>query len=223
MLKSRSLPILAGAALAAAIGFAIPQAQADLIFDLTSDHCSGGCGTPPFGTVDLMQNGVNDVKVTVSLLDGNKFVNTGSADALDFNINGNPTITETGFSTGFGAGQTTGGLGFTIHADGTGNFEYSALCTSCGSGGSNPNPGPLVFDVGAAGITPASFITNTTGNFFAVDILSGTTGNTGPVDASVAVPAPLIGHGLLVLLAVGGVLFGGKLLESLKKHHLYAA
>lgn len=31
-----------------------------------------------------------------------------------------------------------------------------------------------------------------------------------------AVPAPLIGHGLVVLLAVGGVLFGGKLLENLK-------
>jgi hypothetical protein len=37
------------------------------------------------------------------------------------------------------------------------------------------------------------------------------------------VPAPVIGHGLFVLLAVGGVLFGGKLLERLKKHHLHAA
>jgi hypothetical protein len=37
------------------------------------------------------------------------------------------------------------------------------------------------------------------------------------------VPAPLIGHGLLVVLAVGGVLFGSKFLESLKKHHLHAA
>jgi hypothetical protein len=37
------------------------------------------------------------------------------------------------------------------------------------------------------------------------------------------VPAPLIGHGLLVLLAVSGVLSGGKLLESLKKRHLHAA
>jgi hypothetical protein len=37
-----------------------------------------------------------------------------------------------------------------------------------------------------------------------------------------AVPAPLIGHGLLVLLAIGGVLFGGKLLENLKKRHLQA-
>jgi len=33
-----------------------------------------------------------------------------------------------------------------------------------------------------------------------------------------SVPAPLIGHGLFLLLAVGGVLFGGKLLESRKKH-----
>jgi len=38
-----------------------------------------------------------------------------------------------------------------------------------------------------------------------------------------AVPAPVIGHGLLVLLAVGGVLFGGKLLESLKIRHSHAA
>jgi len=37
------------------------------------------------------------------------------------------------------------------------------------------------------------------------------------------VPAPLIGHGLLVVLAVGGVLFGSKLSESLKKLHLHAA
>jgi hypothetical protein len=37
------------------------------------------------------------------------------------------------------------------------------------------------------------------------------------------VPAPVIGHGLLALLAVGGVLFGGKLLESLKKQRLHTA
>jgi hypothetical protein len=37
------------------------------------------------------------------------------------------------------------------------------------------------------------------------------------------VPAPLIGHGLLVLLAVGGVLFGGKLLENMKKRDLHVA
>jgi hypothetical protein len=39
----------------------------------------------------------------------------------------------------------------------------------------------------------------------------------------VVVPAPVIGHGLLVLLAVGGVLFGGKLLDDLKKRILHSA
>jgi hypothetical protein len=43
------------------------------------------------------------------------------------------------------------------------------------------------------------------------------------VTSTVPVPAPLIGHGLLVLVAVGGVLFGGKFLEGLKKRHLHAA
>jgi hypothetical protein len=33
----------------------------------------------------------------------------------------------------------------------------------------------------------------------------------------ISVPSPLIGHGLLVLLAVGGVLFGGKLLERINR------
>jgi hypothetical protein len=33
----------------------------------------------------------------------------------------------------------------------------------------------------------------------------------------------LIGHGLLALLAIGGVLFGDRLVENLKKRHLQAA
>src|SRR5215471_16600793 len=36
----------------------------------------------------------------------------------------------------------------------------------------------------------------------------------------VPVPAPIIGHGLLALLAIGGVLFSGKLWESLKRQRL---
>jgi hypothetical protein len=219
MLKSKSFPMLTGVAALLVTGLLASAPAQALVFDLTSDHCTGGCGTAPFGTVTLLQNGANDVQVTVSLLDGNKFVTTGSGDPLDFNLTGNPTITET-FPLGsvFGPGQTAGGGGFSIHADGTGFFEYSVLCPSCGSGASNAQPGPLVVDIGAAGITPASFITNATGNFFAVDIISGTTGNTGPVDASVPVPAPPIGHGPLVLLAVGGLLFGAKLFGRSRNH-----
>ena len=35
-----------------------------------------------------------------------------------------------------------------------------------------------------------------------------------------AVPAPLIGRGLPLVLAVGGILFGAKLLQRSKKHRL---
>src|SRR4051794_25316634 len=38
-------------------------------FDLTSDHCIGGCGTAPFGTVDVTQVGAN-VHIVVDLANG---------------------------------------------------------------------------------------------------------------------------------------------------------
>jgi hypothetical protein len=56
------------------------------------------------------------------------------------------------------------------------------------------------------------------GLFLVADVLINSNGNTGPID--MPVPAPLIGHGLLVLLAIGGVLSGSKLLERHKSHHL---
>jgi hypothetical protein len=43
------------------------------------------------------------------------------------------------------------------------------------------------------------------------------------VTTAAAVPAPAIGHGLLVFLAVGGLFFGGKFSERLKKRYLQAA
>jgi hypothetical protein len=112
-----------------------------------------------------------------------------------------------------------------IHADGTGNWQYGILCTTgCGNGTSPPqNSGPLNFDVTVAGgITPSSFIQNGNNLFFASDVGTGCNGtactSTGDVGAptAVPVPAPAIGHGLLVLLAIGGVLFGGKLSEISK-------
>ncbi len=50
---------------------------------------------------------------------------------------------------------------------------------------------------------------------------SGATADSFTLKAGVAaVPAPLIGRGLPLVLAVGGVLFGAKLLERSKKHRL---
>jgi hypothetical protein len=60
------------------------------------------------------------------------------------------------------------------------------------------------------------FAYNTTQTSFTLNNSDGALSNARFYEG-VPVPAPLIGHGLLVLLAVGGVLCGGKLLENLKK------
>src|SRR5205823_579838 len=72
-------PRLASVAAILAIGLllAASSARADL-FNFTSDHCTGNRGPQTsFGTVNLEQVG-SDVNVTVSLLNGNKFVDTGA-------------------------------------------------------------------------------------------------------------------------------------------------
>ena len=51
---------------------AFPSASHAIVFDLTSDHCTGGCGTAPFGTVSVTQVGAN-VDFTVDLAAGPKF------------------------------------------------------------------------------------------------------------------------------------------------------
>ena len=65
---------------------ATPVASHAIQFQLTNDFCTGGCGTLPAGTVDVVQNGPN-VDITVTLLNGNKFVQTGAGDNQAFMFN----------------------------------------------------------------------------------------------------------------------------------------
>src|SRR5207253_4523316 len=67
------------------LAVAAPPAHA-VTFLITSDHCTGGCGTPPYGEVTLTQNGAN-VDTTVHLNTGYSFVETGAADNLVFKFN----------------------------------------------------------------------------------------------------------------------------------------
>jgi PEP-CTERM motif len=154
-------------------------------FDLTSDHCTDGCLTNQTtgGTVTVVDSGGGSLTFTVSLLNGNKFVSTGFETDFGFNLAGNPSITFSGVTSGFtpNANPETAG---SLHMDGTGFFEYGVNCTACGSGGSNPQNGPLSFTITGSGLTLGSLEQNADGQFFAVDLISGTTGKTGAVDAS---------------------------------------
>src|SRR5437867_5782782 len=105
-------------------------------YTLNVDHCTGGCGTPPFGTVDVTQVGLitdGKVQITATLATGVNFINTGVAGALGFNIIGNPTIAVTNLTTGFSLLSTSQGINA---FDGFGNLDYAIVCAVCGSGAS---------------------------------------------------------------------------------------
>jgi hypothetical protein len=176
-------------------------------YAFTIDHCTDGCGTSPFGTVDVSQDGANTVKLTVSLTSGDKFVATGFPGSFGFDIVGNPTIAVSNLTSGWSLLHPTAG---NLQFDGFGDLDYALLCNVCGNGSTNPFAGPISFDVTAAGLTPASFAElsrippGTDQAYFVADIL-GTTGNTGPVGATLtntATPEPATN----LLLASGGLL-----------------
>jgi hypothetical protein len=189
--------------LTAALFLAAPKAHAVSIFEFTSDHCSGGCGTPPFGTVTLVQNG-STVDVTVDLSAGNQFVKTGSADFMAFKFNatgvllGDIAVEQTVM------GQTLAPATGAFNGDGTGQFSFGIECSTCDGGASDAFDDNIVFHVANATIADLT-APNNLGNIFVADILSGETGNTGPVDvtggSNGGVPEP----GTLVLLASGGL------------------
>jgi hypothetical protein len=175
-----------------------------VVYSLNNDHCTGTCGTSPFGTVTLNDfGGSGDVQVTVDLFNGDRFVHTGFPGSFGFDLIGNPTISLSGVSTGWSLLSTTAGA---LHFDGFGNLEYALTCDACGSGGSHPVAPPLKFDVLAAGLTIASFAEASTGGdptYFVADI-RGNNQNTGPVGgltpiATVPEPASflLVGSGLV--------------------------
>jgi hypothetical protein len=206
----RKIQWLAVLAMVPAIVVLAPEAHADNVaFTLTQNTCSGGCAPGPFGTVDVTTAGepANTVLVTDTLLNGADFVNTGSGYALAFSIAGDPTISIGSLTSGFSVGNEL--TGQTESRDGAGVYDYWIVCSSCGSGGSNPQPGPLSFTITAAGITPEAFeVSNNKGYYLASDIIAGN-GNTGNAEAngfvvSAAEPGTivLLGMSLLGLLVV---------------------
>ena len=158
---------------------AAPAAQASLIFDLTTDNCTGGCGTPPFGTVLLTQTG-STVDVTVDLSGTNAFVVSGAGDGQAFKFNGTGIvlgdITVDAHIPGLQANAGT------FSGDGGGLYGFGISCPSCGGGSSSAFSNDIVFHVANATIADLTHPNNL--NFvFAADII-GSTGNTGLVLAT---------------------------------------
>jgi hypothetical protein len=172
----------------AAVGLAFPTASRADIYYLTSDHCTGGCGPSGtvFGTVEVTQTVANDLHFVVSLNDGSKIVNTGFPISFGFNLDPNQTITYVGLPGTYTIpneiGTTDQQAAGSYHMDGTGFFEYGVLFTAQGGGAGTDST--LTFDITGTSLTLLSIVQNLAGNFFAVDIISGLTGFTGPVDAS---------------------------------------
>lgn len=174
--------------MALGLGSAQPASATPLTtdtFDLTTDLCTSGCGTAPFGTVTVSSVTADEVSVTLTLAKGEIFARTGAGDSLLFDLSGNPDITITNIaptSPAFTVVRSTSGG--SIKAGGTGTWEYAVDCTGCGSGTSKPtSAGPLSFDItDVTGISPGSFVVNDKSYYFAADIM-GTTGNTGDVAA----------------------------------------
>ena len=202
----RSTLAVAGLVVALIASVGVRSAHATTIqYTFTVDHCGGGCGTSPFGTITLTDTGTDQVSVRVDLFNGNQFVSTGFNGSFAFNLIGNPQVSISGQTAGWTLVSATAGS--LANFDGFKTFEYAMFCCF---GGNGPQPGPLVFTISAiAGthLSAASFAelsagTGGTAAYFVADINGGTTGNTGLVGAvgpGTVVPEP----GSLVLLGLG--------------------
>jgi hypothetical protein len=197
-------PIFAGAAALLVTSLPMAASAAPVVYLLTSDHCTGGCGTPPFGSVTLNQNGTT-VDVTVDLFGTNAFVKTGAGDDQAFKFNatgvalGDITVDQTV------AGQTLAPQTGVFNGDGGGLFSFGIECTTCGGGASNAFTDNIVFHVADATIADLT-APNNLGNVFVADII-GSTGNTGLVDATTPLP-PVKAPEPASLAMLGGALLG---------------
>jgi hypothetical protein len=126
-----------------------------------------------------------------------------------------------------GAFTVAGGASDTFVFDVSGSFVSNQHMTLSGVLASNilfnlTGTSGNIFQTSGGDVLFGTFLATHGGDFQFSNLdlagqLINTDGHIQFVSGSQVVPAPLIGHGLLVLLSIGGVLFGGRLVEKFKK------
>jgi hypothetical protein len=238
MPKLKSLSILASATVLALS----VAAQATTI----SFSASGSSSDGPLGARADFTTGGGFIDVTLTnTLTASQIISAGQAlSDISFTLSNAPgtqgALTAAGQLGNLGAGgvvtDTSGspvrfiGMG-PAPPNGTGTFTVSGstiLMEALGGGQPSqmilpsaaafPNTNASLFNFNPSTIGPASFVLDFSGVTANTTITSATFSfGTGP-DHFITVPAPLIGHGLLALFAIGGVLFGSNFVENLKKY-----
>jgi hypothetical protein len=212
-----------------ALSLTLPTAGHAVLFDLTSEHCSG-CGTGPFGTVDVTQVGAN-LQVRVDLADGISWAQIAQTDLQLFKFNVSlASLSDIFVFHSFPGLQIVLANTGAFDGDGTGSFNFGISCITCGPG-SLGITSDIEFSIANATITDVTGFNNL-GNIFAAGIFSSQTGNTGVVDVSgqcllglcppsgpiASVPGPIVGAGIPCSVWEGSTGVGGRRLFDLSGH-----